>query len=338
MTNIKKNRKITVALLFGGDSFEHEVSVVSGRAIDKGLDREKYDVILIYIDYQGRWIRLEESDQLVGVQTSVEDALLGVDVAFPAFHGPLGEDGAFQGLCKLFNTPFVGSDVLSSSICYDKVACKQMLGFHKIPIVPYAWFYSTTPIPYESLTCNLGTTLFIKPANSGSSVGISKVRTVGEYEKAIELASKYDSKIVVERAIEGREIELAILGNQELVISKPGEIVSKRDFYDYEAKYIDPDGAKLIVPAQIDISLSEIAERGYRACFCEGLARIDFLVSHSGEVFLNEINTIPGFTPISLFPKLMMLEGFLYSELLDRLIELALEPHVVRKPVQSITK
>lgn len=350
--------KIRVGVLFGGKSAEHDVSLQSARNIINALDKKKYEVILIGIDKRGQWyiqeaianIPHQQPAQLT-VTTHLNDwvtivpgqshtlltglmskeQITTLDVIFPVVHGPFGEDGTIQGLMKLANVPFVGSDVLSSAICMDKDIAKRLAREAGIPIPKFVTLYrrDLDQVNEEQILKEVGLPCFVKPANLGSSIGIHKVKTKAELRTAIEQAFLYDHKILVEEGIEGREIECGVLGNDDPIASVPGEIIPKAEFYTYEAKYFDPEGAEVIaaadLPADIVKKVQELAIKAFRAYDCDGMARVDFFLKKDGTILLNEINTIPGFTRISQYPKMWEASGVSYTELLDRLIELALE-------------
>src|ERR1051325_1339533 len=328
-------KKMRVALLFGGKSAEHEISLVSARNIAKAMDKGKYDLVAIGIDRQGRW-HLDEGARLLfdEKRTTVEfterktlaavrpgenstpllresGAGVGViDVVFPVLHGPFGEDGTIQGLLKLANLPFVGAGVLGSAVGMDKDVMKRLLRDARIPIGGFLVFsrVQQSAIRFAQVKKNLRLPLFVKPANLGASVGISKVSRKSEFAAAVRLAFRYDNKIIIEEGIEGREIECSVLGNDKPVASLPGEIVVQREFYSYDAKYLDDQGARLEIPARLPArTIKEIqrtAVRAYRTLCCEGMARVDFFLRPNGQVLVNEINTIPGFTKISMYPKM----------------------------------
>ena len=345
--------KITIGLICGGTSGEHEVSLTSAYNIQSALNREKYNVLLIGIDKNGGWYlgsnqsfwknvkdvrkvsfvtelparlpqrNLTEADESAAV-------LSEVDVFFPITHGKLGEDGALQGLLELFGKPYVGADVYGSAICMDKDVTKRLLGERGIPVARYRMLRRKEELTYEDAVQELGDTLFVKPCREGSSLGVSKVRTDGEYSEALRKAFAADRKVMVEEAISGREIECSVLGNDSPeAASVLGEIAPSHEFYSYEAKYVDEDGADLIVPAEIDLEVSrnirQTAVEAFQITECRGMARIDFFLNNDNSFILNEINTLPGFTNISMYPKLWEASGLLYPELLDRLIGLALE-------------
>ncbi len=348
-------KKLRVALLYGGKSAEHEISLISARNIFEAMDKSKYEVVPIAIDKQGRW-HLDRGARLLGAAdrarvdfagaknaaavrpgASAAPVLSGgaplgaIDVVFPVLHGPFGEDGTIQGLLKLANLPFVGAGVLGSAVGMDKDVMKRLLRDAEIPIAKFLVFHRAeqNAIRFARVKKILGLPLFVKPANLGSSVGISKVSRKDELAPAVRLAFRYDSKIIVEEGIDGREIECSVLGNEKPVASLPGEIVVQREFYSYDAKYLDAQGARLEIPARLPAgTIKEIqrtAVRAYRTLCCEGMARVDFFLRPDGRVLVNEINTIPGFTKISMYPKMWEASGLSYRRLIDRLIGLALE-------------
>lgn len=309
-------QKIKLGVLFGGRSAEHEVSVRSAKNIIDALDKNKYQITAIKINRQGKF-KLDELKKL--------------DVVFPVLHGPYGEDGTIQGLLKFLDIPFVGPGVLGSALGMDKEVMKRLMREAGVPIAKYLAYRVGDEIVFATVRKELGLPVFIKPANLGSSVGISKVENEKDFAKAIKEAFKYDTKIVIESMVRGREIECAVLGNEKVRASALGEVIPKNAFYSYEAKYIDADGAKLVLGVKLRKELEEkvknLAIRVFKLLECEGLSRVDFFVKDSGEVLVNEINTIPGFTSISMYPKLFELSGISYSKLLDNLIDLALARH-----------
>lgn len=353
-------KKLRIGVVFGGRSGEHEVSLVSASAVITALDKEKYEVVPIGITTEGRWISSERSLQLLKAKSGLEyeperllapepsrQALmtpgagggpaLPLDVVFPVLHGTYGEDGAVQGLLELANIPYVGAGVLGSAVGMDKIAQKQILEREGFPLAKYCAFASSD---YQRgaggivarVERQLRYPLFVKPANTGSSIGISKAHDRKELKAAIAAASRFDRRIIVEQGIvRPREIECAVLGNEAPVASVLGEIIPSNEFYDYEAKYVDGK-SRALIPAPLPRSLASkiraMAVRAFRAIDCAGMARVDFFLSRkSRRVVLNELNTIPGFTSISMYPKLWEASGMSYSALLDRLIELALERH-----------
>jgi D-alanine-D-alanine ligase len=351
-------RKIRVGILFGGRSAEHEVSLQSAKNIIDAIDTNKYEVVLIGIDKKGQWHLNEKSRLLLpptdsglpalpetdenlalvpGKQIEQLVALSGeqrpgsLDVVFPVLHGPFGEDGAVQGLLKLANIAFVGAGVLGSAIGMDKDVMKRLLRDAGIPVARFLVMnrYSSKEIGFDDAREQLGLPLFIKPANLGSSVGIHKVKDREEFERAVRDALNYDNKILIEECIRGREMECSVLGNENPIASVPGEILPRHEFYSYEAKYLDESGAVLEIPARLPATTSErlrnLAIKTFSVLCCEGMARVDFFLRNDEEIIVNEINTIPGFTRISMYPKLWEATGISYSELIDRLIELAIE-------------
>jgi D-alanine-D-alanine ligase len=350
--------KIRVGILFGGRSAEHEVSLQSARNIVDAIDKNKYDIVLIGIDKNGGWhldegsrFLLQETkselpalsaagEKLAMVPGKQEDQLVllsghkspgSLDVVFPVLHGPFGEDGTVQGLLKLANIPFVGAGVLGSAVGMDKDVMKRLLRDAGIPIAKFITLhkFSAKEVAFDDARDQLGLPLFIKPANLGSSVGIHKVRNAEEFERAIEDAFKFDNKVLIEECINGREIECSVLGNEQPVASVLGEILPSHEFYSYEAKYLDESGAALEIPAKLPEEISErirhTAIKTFSVLCCEGMARVDFFLRNGAEIIVNEINTIPGFTRISMYPKLWEATGLPYSELIDKLISLAIE-------------
>ncbi|MSU44613.1 D-alanine--D-alanine ligase [Candidatus Nomurabacteria bacterium] len=306
-------KKLKIGVLFGGKSAEHEVSINSAKNIIKALDKKKYQVFPIKIKKTGQFNF-----------SSVKK----VDVIFPVLHGPFGEDGSIQGLLKLSEVPFVGAGVLGSAVGMDKDVMKRLLREAGIPIGKFITLRDFQQTDFGIIKRKLGLPLFIKPANMGSSVGVSKVRNEEEFIKAIKEAFKFDTKIIIEEFIDGREVECAVLGNDTPLASIPGEIIANQEFYSYNAKYID-EGYVVEIPAKIPKNISEkvqeLAIKTFQTLNCEGLGRVDSFVKKNGEIFVNEINTIPGFTDISMYPKLWDASGIKQSKLLDRLIELAVE-------------
>ncbi len=343
---------LTVALLFGGRSAEHEVSIISARAIYKNLDRKKYRVIAIYLTRKGEWKSVKspevpEKELKTGRAFSFLPWLSGLkshkilaDVYFPVLHGPYGEDGTIQGLLELADVPYVGAGVLGSALGMDKAMFKRLLDCLGLPVVPYRVVYEEE---WQKNQANLEKQifkefklpLFIKPANLGSSVGITKVKSRSALPVALNIAFRYDRKILVEKAICGREIECSVLGNEEPQASLPGEVIPYREFYDYADKYLEGK-TRFQIPAELPEELTrrfqELSIAAFRAIEACGLARVDFfLEKNTNKIYINEINTIPGFTEISMYPKLWEASGLKFSQLLDRLIELALERHQQKK-------
>ncbi len=314
--------KLRVAVLYGGRSSEHEVSVRSAKAVMDGLDPARYEKIEYFIDKEGKW-----NPRPILPEPGAQP---GIDVVFPVLHGTFGEDGAIQGLLELAGLPYVGAGVLASSVSMDKEMTKRVCKERMLPIVDYVTVTRDNQDVADACCC-LPFPMFVKPANLGSSVGISKARNAEELKTAVAFAARYDRKIIVERAIAGRELECAVLGNETPVASLPCEILPSREFYDYEDKYL-LDRAETKVPADLPAGTTEevrrLAVECYRAVECEGMGRVDFLLeAATGQLYINEINTIPGFTSISMYPKMWEHCGMTFAALIDRLIELALERH-----------
>jgi len=318
--------KTRVAVLYGGRSGEHEISLRSAKSILAAMDRDLYEPAEYVIDKDGKWSP--------GPILPEPGANPGIDVVFPVLHGTFGEDGTIQGLLELADLPYVGAGVLSSAVSMDKQVMKRLCRERGLAVVDYVTLSRWCLDPEIAMRA-LPFPMFAKPANLGSSVGISKARDAAELEAALALAARYDSKILVERAIAGREFECAVLGNEEPHASLPCEILPSRDFYDYEDKYL-LDRAEFRLPADLPPArtdeLRKLALACYRAVDCEGMARVDFLLESSTDrLYINEINTIPGFTSISMYPKMWEHAGVGFSELVDRLIGLALERHRARR-------
>ena len=349
-------KKLRVAVLFGGRSAEHEISLLSAKNIIEAIDRKKYEVVLIGIDKKGRWyfsddpgllqkatrpkpIRFDRQRKALALipgnkakqwlRLSTRRAEKPVDVVFPVLHGTFGEDGTVQGLLKMADIPFVGAGVLGSAVGMDKDVMKRLLRDAGIPIARFLTARRAEPIDFATAARDLGLPLFVKPANCGSSVGIHKVKNASQFAAAVADAFRYDEKILFEEHIDGREIECSVLGNDDPIASLPGEIVTAHEFYSYEAKYLDETGAALKVPAKLPASLAEqiqrLAVKTFKTLCCEGMARVDFFLRGRSEIIVNEINTIPGFTKISMYPKMWEASGISYADLIDRLIRLALE-------------
>jgi D-alanine-D-alanine ligase len=354
---MKAKSKIRLALLFGGQSAEHEVSLQSACSIFQAVDKDKYEIILIGIDKNGRWLLFDQSDYLLNannpkqislsqngrpivlatnqsgrwqLQLESHQSLPSVDIVFPVLHGPYGEDGTIQGFLKLAHIPFVGAGVLGSAVAMDKEVTKRLLNQAGLPTGSYICLKRPNKTPSFQKVCQkLGKTLFIKPANLGSSIGDSKVKTDETFQKAIQNAFRYDNKILIEEYISCREIECSVLGNDQPIASFPGEVIPTHEFYSYEAKYIDPNGAVLKAPAELPekvvTQIQSLAVKAFKALGCEGMARVDMFLKPDGMLLINELNTIPGFTKISMYPKLWEASGLPYPKLIDRLIELGLE-------------
>jgi D-alanine-D-alanine ligase len=359
MTTEKK--RLRIGVLFGGRSGEHEVSLISAASVIQALDPERYEVVPIGITKDGRWLAgtaahkmlppvlnevlrsgdrvMLSADPNVAALVPVSDSrpdVLRVDVVFPVLHGTFGEDGTVQGLLDLAGLPYVGSGVLGSAVGMDKDMQKRLFLQAKLPVGDFLaigraeWEQSRSKV-LRAIQKKFRFPVFVKPATLGSSVGMTKAHSARELAAAMDFAGEFAQKILVERAIKGREIELSVLGNENPKASIPGEIVPHREFYDYTAKYLE-EGTRLLIPAKLTRAqvkrFQDYAVRAFRSLECLGMARVDFFLEHrTGRILLNEINTIPGFTSISMYPKLWEASGLSYRELLDRLIELALAQH-----------
>lgn len=320
---LSMKKKIVVGILYGGKSVEHEVSCRSAENIIRALNRKKYRPVRLFIDKQGRF----------GTAPNTWPVLQRrVDVIFPILHGSNGEDGTVQGLLKLADIPFVGAGVLASAIGMDKEITKLLWQKAGLPVGDFFVLRPTQTISYDSIRKTLGPVVFVKPANAGSSVGVSKVKRASDWRPALKKAFRYDTKVIVESFIPGREIEVSVLGNEQPRASVPGEVIPRHEFYSYEAKYLDENGADLLIPARLTArqtrQCQRLAVQAFQTIGCEGLARVDFFIRRKdGKIFLNEINTLPGFTSISMYPKLWSASGLKQSRLLDTLIQLALKRH-----------
>ena len=362
------SKKIRVGLIFGGKTGEHEVSLASAQSVLRALDAEKYDAVLIGVTKEGRWltggnplkqlVNATQSPLLKAINGSASNGTTAlvthsateltttdalnetVDVVFPLIHGPNGEDGTIQGLLELADLPYVGANVAASAVGMDKGLMKALFRNAGLPVAEYLvvfrhrWEHDPEETIHD-IEMIIHFPCFVKPANMGSSVGISKAHNWDELTQALTTAALYDRKILVERAIEGREIECSVLGNDAPLASLPGEVVPERDFYDYEAKYAD-EHTRLIIPADLTSeqtrTVQELAVRAFQAIDCNGMARVDFFLdARDGKILVNEINTIPGFTNVSMYPKMWEASGVSYSQLIDRLIQLALEKHADKK-------
>ena len=329
-------------LLFGGESSEHDISISSARNVYAAIDDDKYEVFLGYIDRHGKWWLLDSFDMHISTHgapqlllvpgnksfvTMPEHKVIKPDVILPILHGHGGEDGSVQGLAQLLHLPIVGSDVVASAIGMDKLATKSIASAHGIQVVPYAWHHAADDTPDMSkLSLKFGSPLFVKPTRSGSSVGVSKVHDAAELAAALQEAHRYHSVALIEKAIKGKELEVAVRGTKpNHQVSGVGEIVTGDTFYSYDDKYASGSAARVIIPAEIsDETKSEIqnaAKQIYELLNCSGLARVDFFLSDDGVLYFNEINTLPGFTNISMYPKLWRHEGISYSQLIEHLID-----------------
>lgn len=345
--------KKKLCLLYGGKSAEHEVSLQTAKAVIRALDKSKFDIFPIFITKEGQWIQgpqiTEPVEDVKLLQFSNGDAkeLIpqslenGYDVVFPLLHGPNGEDGTVQGMLEVLNIPYVGNGVLASSAGMDKVIMKNLFAQAGLDQVGYVSYIRSTweadrEAAYKEVEEKIGYPSFVKPANLGSSVGISKADNREELEAAFEEAFRFDRKIIVEEGVVAREIEVGILGNDELSCSVAGEIVPKKEFYDYEAKYQD-DSTELVIPADVSEEvyqqIREMAFTAYKSLDCSGLARMDFFVTKDNRVLINEVNTMPGFTPVSMFPLLWKNTGLPYSELIERLVELGMERYEEKQKI-----
>lgn len=350
--------KKRVAVIFGGKSAEHEISLMSAKNVVNALDPNKYETVLIGIDPKGHWKYLQEAQTLLNSgkltkfsenqkntkevsvvpgqesgSLTTADQTFKIDVVFPVLHGPFGEDGTVQGMLKLLNVPYVGPDVLASSVSMDKDVMKKLLRDSKVPVARWMCFrrHEKSDFPYSKISKELGATVFVKPANMGSSIGVHKVTSESEYKTAIEDAFQYDNKVLVEEQIKGREIECSVLGNEHPKASLPGEVIvtSKDGWYSYDAKYVDDKGADIKIPADLPEHMikkvQETAVNTFKALGCEGMSRVDMFVCPDEKIYINEINTIPGFTNISMYPKMWEASGIKYAELIDTLIDLAIQ-------------
>ncbi|MFA9458076.1 D-alanine--D-alanine ligase [Halalkalibacter sp. AB-rgal2] len=358
--------KIKLGLLYGGKSAEHKVSLQTAKAVIQALDLTKYEIHPIYISETGEWIRgeqlqrpvedveelqLKEGDtvspvalnsEIFPVSIHHETTADKIDVVFPLLHGPNGEDGTVQGLLELLNLPYVGNGVLASAAGMDKVMMKNIYEQAGIKQANYVSYIRTdweknTEEAYQNVEKTLSYPCFVKPANLGSSVGISKCNDRESLESAFKEAFEYDRKIIIEEGIDGREVEIAVLGNDDPQCSVVGEIVPKTDFYDYKAKYEDGDTG-LIIPADITEAeykeIKRVAIQSFKALDCSGLVRADFFLTKDGDVLMNEVNTMPGFTPFSMFPMLWQESGVSYSELIEKLVQLGVERHEEKQKIK----
>lgn len=365
---IMQQQKLRIGFVYGGKSSEHEVSLTTAFAVMGALDYTKYEIIPFYITRDGQWrvgklqqrpfqqqveLKLEAETTytihaiqslFTGTDKAVDRTMQSVDIMFPLIHGPNGEDGTIQGLFEMANIPYVGAGVLASAIGMDKTVMKRIFACAELPQCKYIYF---TEREWESqqariignIEAELRYPCFIKPANLGSSVGIGKANHTIELQQAIAVALRYDRKVIVEQFIAAREVEISVLGNDDVEVSVPGEVISANDFYDYQAKYID-EKSQIIIPAPLNVTQLEcirnMAIQAFRAIDGTGLARVDFFIRNSDQrIFINEINTMPGFTPVSMYPLMWKKTGLSYCKLLDRLIELAQERYRLKPQVQA---
>lgn len=336
-------KKINVAVIFGGTNTEHEVSIVSAKSVISNLDPASFNVNPIYITKNNQWAKLSTT-AAAQLPTTVDKAIAPsdlpaekIDVIFPLLHGPYGEDGTIQGMLDMLHLPYVGCGVLGSALCMDKVVQKQLCRERGLPVTEFIhtnkheWKSNQANI-IQTITDTLSFPLFVKPANQGSSVGIIKIHNQSELVPAIDQAFEYDTKVLIEQGVShAREIECAILGNEDPKASVLGEIIPSNEFYDYDAKYVDGKSESHIpanLPDKVTKQIQAYAIQAFKTLNCSGLARVDFLIDGDTlEIYLNELNTMPGFTTISMYPKLWQASGLSYSELLQRLIELGIERH-----------
>lgn len=349
-------QRTSVLLLFGGESSEYEVSISSARNVYAAIDDTKFEVLLGFIDVSGRWWLLDQFEddvdthgapQLAAVVgtgsfiTLPHSRVIKPDVILPILHGQNGEDGTVQGLAALLHIPIVGCDVTASAICMDKLATKEILLSHDIASAPYEVHRKGDELPdFNYLNMHLGSPLFVKPTRAGSSVGVSKVYTETELERALDIAHQHDDVVLIEQGIAGRELEVAALGNPpHHMVSEVGEVKPEGDFYSYDAKYAASSTSQVIIPAELDkmtaSRITETARKVYQILGCSGLARLDFFLGDDGTLYVNEINTLPGFTNISMYPKLWREKGITYSELIERLISLAMKDKVTAEKVED---
>ncbi|MBI2303658.1 MAG: D-alanine--D-alanine ligase [Chloroflexi bacterium] len=350
-------RRLWVGVIFGGPSPEHEVSIASALSVMEAMDRERYEVVAIGITKEGYWLSPRQTAQALRqvaskggalkwpgrdsrypVLAGPGDNLAGVDVAFPLVHGPYGEDGTLQGLLEAVNMPYVGCGVAASVLGMDKALMKALFQHRGLPVVPYLvlgrqeWQQKRGEV-IAAIEEGISFPCFVKPACLGSSVGVSKVASSSDLFRAVEMAARWDNKIIVEEAVVGREVECAILGNQEPTASVVGEVRPAREFYDYEAKYND-SGTQLIVPASlpggVENQIRGLSVAAFQSIGGSGMARVDFFLANDGRVFINEINTIPGFTSVSMYPRLWEASGIVFSSLIHRLVTLAMERSLER--------
>jgi D-alanine-D-alanine ligase len=348
------NKKIRVGLLFGGRSAEHEVSISSAKNIAAAIDSSKFELVTIGISKKGSWYLTSSLNKISSLTeetmneneffpisfsfnqgqgqlfNSTTNEPIKIDIIFPIIHGTYGEDGCVQGFLKMLNIPFTGCSVLSSAAGMDKDIMKQIFTHSAIPNATYQLLRPWNKISFKNLTDKLGLPFFIKPANAGSSVGVHKIKTEEEFTAKLNDSFSYDTKVIAEKYIRGREIEISVIGfSSSPEVSEPGEIKPNHEFYSYDAKYIDQNGAAIFIPAQLATSVvtqvKNLAKKAYTTLNCTGFARIDFFVTDNGDVFINEINTLPGFTNISMYPKMWEASGITYTNLISKLINLGLE-------------
>ncbi|MBL6446789.1 D-alanine--D-alanine ligase [Fulvivirga sp. 29W222] len=342
------DKKLTVAILFGGKSVEHQISINSAKNVFEFIDKEKYTPVLIGISPKGEWFLKEEVNGNFDIKDSLKLILntekggfhnnysgetITPDLVFPVLHGTDGEDGSIQGLLKVINIPFVGTGVLGSAVSMSKLYSKRLLQAAGIPISKYVFFdiHEREKISFQQLKDELGLPFMAKAANLGSSVGVHKVKSEEDFDHAVADVFNFDGTIIFEQFVKGRELECAVIGNEQPQASLPGEIVVSKDydFYTYEAKYLDPEAAKLEIPAVVDEksskTIQELSVKSYQALKCEDFARVDLFLKENGDIIINEINTIPGFTNSSMFPMMWKERGISFTDLITKLVEMALK-------------
>lgn len=356
---MSKQKKIRVGVIFGGKSSEHEISLLSAASVIKAMDQEKFEVIKIGITKSGEWLLFDGTSEeiesgsweakarnlLKSKPSEYELNIMGtgkslknmIDIAFPVLHGPYGEDGTIQGMLEILDIPFGGCTVLGSALAMDKIVAKDLFIKHELPVCKHSVAFREEIISdiikvILELEKNLKYPMFVKPANMGSSVGMTKVNDYESLKTALEFAAKYDRRLIIEEAVNVRELETGVLGNYDLDVAAVGEIIPGHEFYDYTAKYSDDSGTKLQIPANISKGIEDqiksIAIKAYKALDCNGFARIDFFLDKdSGKVLINEINTIPGFTKYSMFPSLFKEAGLKYDKLIEKIIDLGFDRH-----------
>jgi len=350
-------QKTKLALVYGGRSVEHDVSVISARNIFENIDTTKFEIHLLGIDKSGKWFLMPDVDKSfnkgrplhINLDTKQptfiiqsDGSAFSIDVAFIILHGTDGEDGSIQGFFKLMQIPFVGSGVLGSAIAMDKIIAKKLMLQAKIPTAKHAFLYKNENIPsFANISGRVGIPMIVKPANQGSSIGVSKVISEYDYHKALEEAFNYDESILIEEFIIGRELECSVIGNKKPLASPPGEVELKKDYtiYSFDAKYVDGEATLLHIPAELDVDTVEkiqsVCLKVYNVLCCKEFARVDLFLKKNGEIVINEVNTLPGFTNISMFPKLCGLMGISYPDLITKLIDMALERNQEIKKLET---
>ena len=358
-----RHMKKHITILCGGRSCEHDISLLSTNNVIQALDQTNYHLTIIYISHASQWHHIPLKQWLGAPPKRAKDIELSAyhpimintdhsrpwfdqhaghtmpcNVVIPMLHGQFGEDGAVQGLLEILNIPYVGAGVLSSALCMDKTFTKTMLNAFNIDTSPFMVTTQNSPVDYQQVRTILGKSVFVKPANSGSSIGINKVTDEKSFNLALKEAFYYDHKVMIEQTVVGREIECAVLGNEQPEASLPGEIICKNSFYSFEAKYLDDHAVDVVIPADLTktqiTNIQKIALKTYRILECEGLARVDVFLTESDDIYVNEVNTLPGFTDISLYPKAWEHAGLNTPALLEQLIELAIERHEKREALQ----